>query len=270
MTDVRWQLAAYVFVSIILRTVAAQLKQRRTDIPWVHRLSEGWPVSVLRFAYFIGLPYVALILGVLPARYLGLAGLNLPQAGQSFSSEFAHLSDLGRFLAQIRATISLIMLDWLPEVGKLVGLGLVALLLLGLAWLGYGYFRWRILSSSRTGASTIWINGYPSVVQVVYQAVHWSFYRGAVWLLAGDLYLGVVGGVVLVGVEWILDAGWLHRAQGPLTGEPHRIDASLLVATSSIFLFVPILWLLLPVHWLLAKLSWWMANLRRQRMAGSY
>ena len=98
MTDVRWQLAAYVFVSIILRIVAAQLNQRRTNIPWARRFSEGWAVSVWRFAYFIGLPYVALILGVLPARYLGLVGLNRLQARQSFPSGFEHLSEAARFL----------------------------------------------------------------------------------------------------------------------------------------------------------------------------
>ncbi len=269
MTDVRWQLAAYVFVSIILRIVAAQLNQRQKNIPWVRRFSEGWTVSVLRFAYFIGLPYIALILGVLPARYLGLGGLNRLQATQSFPSEFEHLTEPGRFLAQIRNNVSLIVLDWLPDVGKLVSLVLVALLLLGVAWLGYGYFRWRILSGLRR-ISTFRMKGYPSVVQVVYLAVHWSFYRGAIWLLADDLYLGVVGGVVLVGLEWILDAGWLHQVQDPSAGEPPRIDASILVATSSIFLFVPNLWLLLPVHWILAKLSWWMTTLRQQRIAGSY
>jgi hypothetical protein len=268
-TDVRWQLAAYVFVSIILRIVAAQLNQRRTNIPWARRFSEGWAVSVWRFAYFIGLPYVALILGVLPARYLGLVGLNRLQARQSFPSGFEHLSEPARFLAQIRNNVSLIVLDWLPDVGKLASLVLVALVLLGVAWLGYGYFRWRFLSGLRR-VSTFQMKGYPSLVQVVYQAVHWSFYRGAVWLLADDLYLGVVGGMVLVGVEWMLDAGWLHQVQDPLAGEPPRIDASILVATSSIFLFVPNLWLLLPAHWLLAKLSWWMTNLRQQRMARSY
>jgi hypothetical protein len=269
-TDVRWQLAAYVFVSIILRIVAAQLNQRRTDIPWVRRLSEGWAASILRFAYFMGPPYVALILGVMPARYMGLLGLNRPQARQLPPSEFEHLSEPRRFLAQIRNNVSLIVLDWLPDVGKLAGLVLVVLLLLGVAWLGYRYFRWRILSDLRAKPSIFRMKGYHSVVQVAYQAVHWSFYRGAVWLLADDLYLGVVGGVVLVGVEWMLDAGWLHRTQDPLAGEPLRIDASILVATSSIFLFVPNLWLLLPVHWLLAKLSWWMTTLRQQRMTGDY
>ena len=46
---------------------------------------DGWPASILRFAYYVGLPYIALILGVVPGRYLGLVGLN-QLAGSQISS----------------------------------------------------------------------------------------------------------------------------------------------------------------------------------------
>ena len=72
MTDVRWQLVAYVFVSIVLWMVAAQLARRITGISWIRLLNKGWVASILRFVYYVGLPYAALILGVVPGRYLGL------------------------------------------------------------------------------------------------------------------------------------------------------------------------------------------------------
>ena len=121
--DTRWQLVAYVCVSIILRMVAAQLSRRRMDIAWVRFFSEGWPTSVLRFAYYIGLPYIALILGVVPGRYLGLVGpgrLQEPASGPTPT-----------LLEQIRDHLSLAFLSWLPDVGTIVGLGVIVMLFLG-------------------------------------------------------------------------------------------------------------------------------------------
>jgi hypothetical protein len=94
-----------------------------------------------------------------------------------------------------------------------------------------------------------------SLVQVIYQAVHWSFYRSAIWLLTDDLYLGVVGGILLVAGEWMLAPRWAERVGQRLAWEELLMDASVLIATSVIFFFVPNLWLLLPVHWLLAMIS---------------
>ena len=242
--DMRWQLVAYVFVSIILRMVAAQLSRRRTDIAWVRFLSEGWAASVLRFGYYIGLPYVALILGVVPGRYMGLVGLGQPQDSLSGSES--------GLLAQIRDYLSLVMLNWLPDVGTVVALGTVTLLFLSVTWLGYAYLRGNVVSSGPSSHR----GGYRlGVLQVIYQAVHWSFYRSAVWLLSGDLYLGAIGGIILVGGEWMLDAEWVHKARHARAGEVLLIDASVLVSTSLIFFFVPNLWLLIPVHWLLALVS---------------
>jgi hypothetical protein len=245
--DTRWQLVAYVFVSIILRMVAAQLSRRRTDIAWVRFLSEGWAASVLRFGYYIGLPYMALILGVVPGRYMGLVGLGQPQDSLSGSES--------GLLAQIRDYLSLVILNWLPDVGTVVAWGTVTLLFLSVTWLGYAYLRGNVVSGHRSGLSSP-RGGYRlGVLQVIYQAVHWSFYRSAVWLLTGDLYLGVIGGIILVGGEWMLDAGWVHKARHARAGEVLLIDASVLVSTSLIFFFVPNLWLLIPVHWLLALVS---------------
>lgn len=245
--DMRWQLVAYVLVSISLRMVAAQLSRRRGDIAWMHSLTEGWAASVLRFVYYIGLPYIALILGVVPGRYLGLVGAGLAQETPSGL-------DSG-FLARIRDYVSLVILNWLPDVGTAVALGAVTALFLGITWLGYAYLRGNIIYGSGISPSSQRGDYSLGLLHVIYQAVHWSFYRSAVWLLTGDLYLGVFGGIILVVGEWLLDVGWAHRVRHAHTGEIPLIDASVLVATSLIFFFVPNLWLLVPVHWLLAVVS---------------
>jgi hypothetical protein len=242
--DTRWQLVAYVFVSISLRMVAAQLSRRRTEIAWVGSLSEGWAASVLRFVYYIGLPYVALILGVVPGRYLGLVGpgrLREPVSGPTPT-----------LLARVRDHLSLAFLSWLPDVGTIVGLGVIVMLFLGVIWLGYAHLRRIVASGVRITPVSLRVRKDPGLVRVIYQAVHWSFYRSAVWLLTDDLYLGVVGGILLVGAEWMLDSGWVACVRRAQTRDVLLVDASVLVATSVIFFFVPNLWLLLPIHMLFA------------------
>lgn len=261
----RWQLIAYVFVSVVLWMVAAQLGQRRTGVLWVRRLSQGWVASILRFVYYVGLPYAALILGVVPGRYLGLVGYQddallrgveaVPGAWQLFS--------------QIRDIISLAVLDWLPDVGTMAGLAVVMLLLLGFTWLGYGRFKRGVTPGPGFDPSPPRREDTPLAIRVAYQAIHWSFYRSAVWLLTDDLYLGVIGGILLVGGEWVLDPGWTARVRRAPSAEDHLIDASLLIATSVMFFFVPNLWLLAPAHWLLAVASRWWVALGQSRMPGS-
>jgi len=241
-TDARWQLVAYVFVSIVLWMVAAQLVRRR-DVPWARRLSQGWAASIMRFVYYIGLPYAALVLGVVPGRYLGLVGLSRLQVGALPPSGL----EAWQFLSQLRDVVSLVILGWLPDVGTLLSLSAVMLLLLSVAWLGYSRFKRGVAPDPGSNLPLP-----TSAVRAGYQAVHWSFYRSAAWLLTDDLYLGVIGGILLVGVEWMLDPGWMARVRRAPSAEEPLIDASLLIATSVIYFFAPNLWLLIPIHWLLA------------------
>jgi hypothetical protein len=58
--------------------------------------------------------------------------------------------------------------------------------------------------------------------------------------------------MLLVGAEWMLDAGWVASVRRARSRDVLLVDASVLVATSVVFFFVPNLWLLLPIHLLLA------------------
>ena len=254
MTDVRWQIVAYLFVSIVLWMAAAQLGQRRTSISWVRRLSQGWAFALLRLVYFIGVPYATLILGVLPARYLGLVGLDRLSVG--FGGLVFRGAGRQHVLASIREAASLTVLDWLPDVAPMAGLTGMMLLLLSITWLGYAWLKGRVApAEAETAPSPFDAQEVPPAPGTVYRAVHWSFYRGAAWLLTGDLYLGVMGGILLVGGEWLLDPIWTARVRRAPTVDERLTEAGLLIATSVMFLFVPNLWLLIPAHWLLATAS---------------
>jgi hypothetical protein len=214
---------------------------------------------MLRFVYYVGLPYVALILGVVPGRYLGLVGLDRLQASWTASEQLETGRTLAGILARARSDISLLIWSWLPDVSTMVGLGTFFLVLLSLTWLGFGYFKRSLFCVG--GTSLPLQIEEKKHVGIVYQVIHWSFYRSVIWLLTDDLYLGTLGGVVLVVIEWMLEPTRTNKMRRALIEERLLVDASLLVATSVIFFFAPNLWLLLPVHWMLATASRWVVAL---------
>jgi hypothetical protein len=286
MIDTRWLLVAYVLASIVLWIAAAQLYRQRPGVSRIPLLREGWAASILRFVYYVGIPYAALILGVVPGRYLGLVGLDrLQDRPASLLAGSRPASNAWEFLSQVREDVALVVLDWLPGVGRLAGLGVLMLVLLSVTWLTYGHMKRRLISgreshqvqhtpASRPFRSASWVlresAAHPSSgMRVLYQAIHWSFYRSAVWALTDDLYLSVLGGIALVLVEWVLEPGWTDRAPYKQPKEDRLIDGSLLVATSVIFFFVPNLWLLVPLHWLLATASRRMAAVNQARATES-
>ncbi len=251
MIDARWQVVAYLLSSVLLRLVATRLASPVAgSARWTISLTSDWRASALRFAYYIGLPYITLLLGVLPGHYLGLSGLDRIQAMGDSSSA-------GSVFTQARAALSLLLLAWLPDLGRLAELTVLLALLVVVTWLIYRHVR-RTLSSEGPAAPRTTSDGSPATFsRSAYAAIHWSFYRASAWLLAGDLYVGVVGGVVLVGAEWLLCNRCTARpAREGIPVEPLLADAGVLIATSTIFYFVPNLWLLIPIHWLLALASW--------------
>ncbi len=246
--DAHWQIVAYLVASVLFRVAAHRLdlfllKANAFQRPaWTHFGSPS-----LRFSYYIGLPYIALLLGVLPARYLGLVGLE-----QLHSA--AELSAASGMVEQLGIAVALLLRAWLPHLGQWAGLTILMAGLLTATWKLYRYAR-------RSGESGLPSCGMPSgadnitaLTTVVYAAVHWGFYRAGIWWLSDDLYLGVVGGVALVLIEWGLCAWLTGRPSRQLVSERILIDASLLITTAAIFYYVPNLWLLIVAHWLLARL----------------
>lgn len=194
------------------------------------KVEEQWPGATARFFYFVGLPYLALLSGILTARFLGLKGLE--------HFVFAGLSEdfsIFLFLAELQKAMTLLLLECLIDGGAMIQAGLMTLLIL--AGLRLGLAREGLALAA---------NFHQPMLSTVYDGLHWAFYRAIFWQLSGDLYLGVVWGVVWVLLEWTLTA-WAHKS-GTAQPRSHLLRTILLILTATLFFYSPNLWLLWLVH----------------------
>jgi hypothetical protein len=221
-----------ILITLAILTVMLPLgglwwQSRQLKIGAEPEITEQWLRAAARFFYGVGLPYLGLITGLLPPRYLGLKGL-----------ENLALISWGSNLADLQKAASIIWLECLVDAAVFIRIGLLALLLLagiklGLAHLGFGP-----------------IGPAPALLDTIYESLHWAFYRAIFWLITADLYLGVTGGIAWVLLEGMLIA-WAQRSW-PVQKPYFLAKMLILVLTSVIFFYVPNLWLLGPIHYLFA------------------
>lgn len=192
-------------------------------------ISEQWRGRLAQFFYFVGIPYLALVFGILTPQLLGLKGL-----------EYFNLINWSSNATgvQIQQAVTLMLLEWLLDFNMILLAGSVALLVFAFVWV-------RLSKQGVIVRTTRW-----PVAIVVYYAVHWTFYRAVFWAVTGTLYSGVVLGGGLVLLEWTLVS--VFKKQHPLQNQELLINAIILVLTSTIFFYSPNFWLLLPIHWLMA------------------
>jgi|GEM_PF-1370294 len=245
--DARWQIIAYLIASVLFRLASERLDPFIKVHISRHPAWMNFGSPFLRFVYHIGFPYLALLLGALPARYLGLVGLE-----QLYGAP--ELSTVSGMVERMRITIALLLRSWLPQLGPWASLTILMAGLLTATWTLYRYARRSTGGNPPFSSMPGSAGDVTAFSTMVYAAVHWSFYRGGIWWLSDDLYLGVAGGAALIFVEWGLCAWLAGRPLQQLTSERTLIEAGLLIATAAIFYYVPNLWLLIPVHWLLARL----------------
>ena len=189
----------------------------------------------LRFAFFLGLPYLAL--GGWPRR--PLQGL-------------LSLSDLGIVgLCPIWPVTR-----WLSAIGLGLALGTAALLILALAW-----------NSARRGGAGQRLR-FPArpwwalLIEGLYQQVHWAFYRSALALLSGDLYVGTFWGLALVYIEWATSPFWRRGWRSDTEAASQWLLGALALVSALVFLLTRNLVICLGVHWLISLSLWHMGRAR--------
>jgi hypothetical protein len=186
--------------------------------------------QIARFCYFVGIPYVVIVTGLLSPRLFGLTGLEY-----------------------------LLLVDWSPAMGPealqqailLWGVNILldapsALLAGGTALL----LVWLIRRSLVTNG-VVFHNPPATLLDVVYLGLHWALYRAILWQLTGDLYNAVVMGALFALAEEVLMA-WLDRRMLLASSAP--VQTIMIVLTAVIFYYSPNWWLLLPFHWGMARI----------------
>ena len=151
--------------------------------------------------------------------------------------------------------------DRLPTAADQATVGLVAFLVLFLAWFG---------AQRMTGSAQLRFPSRPwwaILVDVLYLEVHWAFYRGALSVALDDLYAAVFWGLCLVYVEWALSPfwrqGWRLRSQAA----QRWLRAALALVIALLFFLTRNLWVCLGVHWLLELIFWHLGRERTRAVA---
>ena len=212
-------------LSTVLRIVGQRLWRTKIHPDSGRNFPEQWPAGLVRFFYFVGLPYVVVISGMLSSRLLGLGGLE-------YFIFVTWAPDL--WLIQLQQALMLMLLSWLLDSRSLVPLGLAALL--SLTFLKSGLVRQQIDCCIARSSS----------LDTVYEGVHWAFYRAIFWSITDNLYLGVVLGTVYIAFEGVV--GHKMWQQQPSQQQSFLMNMIILILIALLFFYVPNLWLLLPIH----------------------
>jgi len=218
-------------LSLALRLGWHRIEREQANSQFGQVVAVSWYKGAAIFFYFVGIPYFALISGILTPRLLGLKGVEY-FALVDWNSDF--------LVAQFQQASTLMLLESLLDSSVTILAGLAALSML---------IALRISLIHNGVALT---SHRESALYTIYYSLHWAFYRAIFWSITGDLYLGVILGLGFVMLEWTL-ASWLQR-QWRERKEQLLINSIILILPSTIFFYSPNLWLLWPIHLLLVAI----------------
>jgi hypothetical protein len=226
------QLATWVMASFLLYTLASQLAWQyrypeRDDVlgRLVDRLRDQpfmpWAEQTVRLVYYLGIPFLAAINGLVGADLLGISGTDWVE-GQSVQG----------FLWE----------DW----ARGVGLATAGSIALGGLWsLG----RWLSRRAGiRPAASYVLTPRWQQLMDVLYYQIHWAFYRSGPILWTGDLYWGVFAGLALILVERMLNPAFWWSVQDPETAGEPLIQLGFAGLSTLLFFATQNLWLSIAAH----------------------
>jgi len=192
---------------------APALRRLRGKIP--HSPVWSWTYHAGRFGYYIGLPYMALRQGIVPASTMGLG-------------EWTTTSD-----------------DALAA----IALALAAFVILSATQRSYSRsLREQTETFRAQSESRHWVT---ATLDVLYLEVHWAFYRsGPIFWLGGDYYTGSFLGFLLITMEELLNPGVRNALNRPQTSMSILVRWSIALCMTTVFYFSRSLWLVIGLHWL--------------------
>ncbi|MCS7055328.1 MAG: hypothetical protein NZM18_04035 [Thermoflexales bacterium] len=221
-----WQLLLWVGgafgIGLAVAAYVYRLAGRRLRA-FVESETGGVIVEVARFAYFIGLPFLALISGALGADLFGLGAIAV-EGAPTLAGFTAREWVRGSATAALAAGFVLIIL-WLAG---------------------------RAGDPSVAAASTDRPTPGSALRDAAYAEAHWALYRAPFVLLTEDAYWGAIVGFALAAAEWAL-LQWLRRTP-TRTGQTQALTIGCCALTGSLlYVTTGNLWLMIAAH---AAIRW--------------
>jgi len=224
-----WVLGSMVIGVLVTLLISAAQAER-------FRLTTGGRIGAQlgRLAYYIGIPYAALLAKSLAPIDLGLAGNSGPILGWS-------------------------SVDWLKQLNDVLIIGVVVLIPIGLTARQMARARMPLGVDERSTGAIL--------IDAAYAEVHWAFYRAAPFVILNDVFLATLMGLGLVGVEVLVSI--LRNGLGTLPEERQSwIGRALFMAMSAtLFILTHNLWLALALH-IVIELALKVWSTRLARLAG--
>lgn len=190
-----------------------------------------WLDQLVRFAYYIGLPFAALVYGhnAVQAGVLGLQPFEWPHR------------DVGN-----ASIVAENWADWVRDIGWALALGTACWGALALAV----WARRRALGQegTHTTSPAPAASGWVLLREAIYQEVHWAFYRNLPIVALGSRYWGTWAGLALVALEATLNPAWRTRLSDPDESVTGLIGVACAWMSSMLFLETANLWLAILTH----------------------
>jgi len=242
-------------MSVVVALEAEWLKGKINTNKYFGWLAKEPTTGVFRAIYFLGFPALALVSGLIPARFFGLKGLEVLNL-----ATLPHTDNAKEIAAFALTPFGEVLQTWMPDFGPMLA---SAALLSGLFFL---YF-WVYLTTLKPVAAKekITLRIYPSIGNLFFDGIHWSFYRAASWLILGSLYLGIVGGLAVLLVEYALASRVGNFSTELQQQYVFRFIFGLL--TTVAFFFAPNLWFSFGFLYILAVCTQRLLQHRRQSLS---
>ncbi len=246
--DYKVELNLWIALSILTYALGVNLAWRQRyarparSAPWIEKLRGGL-LSLLRLAYYVGLPFCLLLSGEAVERSLRrFLGFGFPLG----------FLMRGVLLPRAMGLSGLSTAEWLAGIGMGIALGGGAFLLIAAGW-GYCTHAIKSLSENPTLSTTAlppptstW---WGLLWEATYAEIHWAFYRAGPILLLDNYYAGVFLGFLILNLEWWTNPAWRRGWDAVGRRADIVLHWSLAFAMAIIFLFTQNLWLAIPLHW---------------------
>jgi len=198
-----------------------------------------WLFQLLRFVYYVGLPFAALLWGrdVIIERQFGLQPFVLPVILSN--------GDSGEAIAA--------WTDWMKDFGWMAVVGCTVWLILAVGW---GRYRATLRAVSVSHSTFVSLPPATLLREAAYHELHWAFYRHAPVLTMG-IYWGSWVGLGIVALVAFLNPGWYRWLRDPAYLPGQLARSTLGVASTICFIMTQNLWLAIILHWVVTwGLSW--------------